>query len=83
MSHADVERGACTEILSRSTTLEKYVARPPVAAAAAMTPSNQQRMTQQYGARSQRQSLPSGWMELTDGVGGCCLESPMLLSQNN
>jgi hypothetical protein len=45
------------------------VARPPVAAAAAMTPSNQQTtMTQHYGARSQRQLLPSGWMELTDAA---------------
>jgi hypothetical protein len=44
------------------------VARPPVAAAAATTPSNQQTMTQHYGARSQRQSLPSGWMELMDAA---------------
>jgi hypothetical protein len=44
------------------------VARPPVAAATA-TRNQQTMMTQHYGARgSQQQSLPSGWMELTDAA---------------
>jgi hypothetical protein len=44
------------------------VARPPVAVATA-TRNQQTTMTQHYGARgSQRQSLPSGWMELTDAA---------------
>ena len=43
------------------------VARPPVAAATA-TRNQQTTMTQHYGARSQQQSQPSGWMELTDAV---------------
>jgi hypothetical protein len=43
------------------------VARSPVAAVAA-TSNQQTTMTQHYGARSQRQSLLSGWMELTDAA---------------
>jgi hypothetical protein len=43
------------------------VARPPVAAAT-VTRNQQTTMTQHCGARSQQQSLPSGWMELTDAV---------------
>jgi hypothetical protein len=43
------------------------VARPPVTAATA-TRNQQTTMTQHYGARSQQQSQPSGWMELTDAV---------------
>jgi hypothetical protein len=58
--------------------------RPPVAAAA---PSNQQTtMTQHYGARSQRQSLPPGWIELTDAASNCpyyfhSMTSRMVLSK--
>jgi hypothetical protein len=43
------------------------VARPPVAAATA-TRNQQTMMTQHYGARRQRQSLSSGWIELTDAA---------------
>jgi hypothetical protein len=63
------------------------VARLPDAAAAVAAPSNQQTtMTQHYRARSQRQSLPSGWMELTDAASNrrCCFHkatSRMLFSK--
>jgi hypothetical protein len=43
------------------------VARLHVAAAAA-TSNQQTMMMQHYGARSQQQSLPSGWIELTDAA---------------
>jgi hypothetical protein len=43
------------------------VARPPVAAATA-TCNQRTTMTQHNGARSQQQSQPSDWMELTDAV---------------
>jgi hypothetical protein len=47
------------------------VARPPVAAATT-THNQQTTMTQHYRARgSQQQSLPSGWMELTDAAWNC------------
>jgi hypothetical protein len=46
------------------------VARPPVAAAAA-TSNQQTTMKQHYRARSQRQSLPSGWIELMDAASSC------------
>jgi hypothetical protein len=54
------------------------VARPPVAAAAATTPSNHYDDT-----ALQRQKPKTVFAVRLDGVDGCCLESSMLLSQNN
>jgi hypothetical protein len=52
------------------------MARPPVAAAAVMTPSNQQ-------TALWCQTPKTVFAVRLDGVDRCCLESSMLLSQNN